>query len=548
MSDSVAGTPQAGSAPAGATAQMFTRQTSGLVREFSLSDVTIMNLAGQSIGAGAALSVITAAAIWPGSDVRLLLVLGAILSLITAVVYGLMSAAMPRSGGDYVFVGRTLHPMIGFATNFVITVTLFIALGLYSYLFVVFGLSNSMTALGLVSGNHWIENAGATLSTNKGWIFAVALVTMLLTFGISAAGDKAVRWGFRILFAMGMIGVFVIIGTLLFTSREEFSNRLAGYLGNNMSLEAIRHSADAAGFKDVGYSISQTLKALPFGFWLFVGLTYTTYIGGEVKRPQRSQPYGMLLAILIGGGLELALIAVVYRMIGWDNIHAITFLQANAPDKLAFPTDPLVSFFASLASGNTFLSLVIGVSFVAWWAILLLFVVILPSRNLFAWSFDRLMPMALTKVSKNGTPYVANAIVGVLAVGVLILTVYTDVFTIVANYVVMISVTFLLAGVAAAVFPWRRPDLFERAPGIVRMRLFGAPVVAIGGVLQTILFAYIIWAAIDKPAFSGPTGSKALLFVVGVVLAGPVVYYVATWYRKRENMDIGLMYRELPPE
>ncbi len=537
-----------GSAPEGGEAKMFTRQTSGLVREFSLSDVTIMNLAGQSIGAGAALSVFTAAAIWPGSNVLVLLVLGAILSLITAVVYGLMSAAMPRSGGDYVFVGRTLHPAIGFTTNFVITTTLFIALGLYSYLIVVYGLSNSMTALGLVSGSNWIENAGTTLSTNKGWIFACALVAMLVTLLIAFLGDRAVRWGFRILFAIGMLGVFVMIAALLFTSQAEFSSRLAGYLGDGMSLESIRQAADAAGFKEVGFSMKQTLLALPFGFFLFVGLTYTTYIGGEVKRPQRSQPFGMLLAILIGGGAELALIAVVYKMIGWDNIHAITYLQANAPDKLTFPTDPLVSFFASLASGNTFLSFVIGVSFVAWWLILLLFVVILPSRNIFAWSFDRLMPMFLTKVSRNGTPWVANTIVGVLAVGIIVLTVYTDVFTILANYILMISITFLLAGVAAAVFPWRRRDLYERAPSIVRTELLGVPIVAIGGVLQAVLFAYIIYAALDTPAFSGPVGRGALIFVVCVVLAGPVIYAAARWYRQRENMDIGLMYRELPPD
>jgi amino acid transporter len=527
---------------------MFTRQASGLVREFSLSDVTIMNLAGQSIGAGAALSVITAATIWPGANVLLLLVLGAILSVITAIVYGLMSAAMPRSGGDYVFVGRTLHPAIGFMSNFVITVTLFIALGLYSYLVVVYGLSNSMTALGLVSGNSWLADAGTTLSTNKGWIFAVSLVAMLCTLAITFFGEKAVRWAFRILFVIGMLGVLVMIGTLAFTSRADFSARLGQYLGNGMTLESIRHAADAAGFHKVGFSLKQTLLALPFGFFLFVGLTYTTYIGGEVKRPQRSQPYGMLLAILIGGGAEFVLIAFVYRMIGWDNIHAITYLLNNAPDKLSFPTDPLVSFFASLASGNTLLSAIIGISFVAWWLILLLFVVILPSRNIFAWSFDRLMPMFLTKVSKNGTPWVANAIVGVLAIGILILTVFTDVFTILANYILLISITFLIAGVAAAVFPWRRPDLYERSPGIVRTQLFGLPIVAIAGVLQAILFAYIIYAALDKPAFSGPTGRKALLFVVAVVLAGPVIYAIAKWYRRRENMDLGLMYRELPPD
>lgn len=541
MSESVAGSP-----PAEAT--MFTRRTSGLVREFSLLDVMIMNLAGMSIGVGVAVAVYTVAAVWPGANVLVLLGLGAVLAVITALVYGLMSAAMPRSGGDYVFVGRTLHPAVGFTGSFVITTTLFIALGLYSYLAVVWGLSNSMTAFGLVSGSEWMTDAGATLSTNKGWIFFCGLVAMLGALAIAFLGEKVVRWTFRILFAIGMFGVLVMLLSMLSTSQDEFSSRLAGYLGQGTSLEAIRAAADGAGFTEVDFSWKQTLLALPFGFWLFVGLTYTTYIGGEVKRPQRSQPYGMLLAVLIGAVADLLLVGAVYKMIGWDNIHAIAYLQGNAPEELGFPTDPLVSFFAALASGNSLVSFIIGISFIAWWLLLLLFVVILPARNIFAWSFDRLMPSFLTTVSRNGTPWVANAVVGVLAVAILVLTIYTDVLNLIVNYILMISITFTLAGVAAAVFPYRRPDLFERSPAIVRTRLGGVPLVSIAGVLQAVLFAYIIYAALDTPAFSGPVGRSALIFVLCVILAGPVIYFTAQWYRKRENVDIGLMYRELPPD
>ncbi len=254
MSDTVSTRPEA-PVPASGAAAMFTRKTSGLVREFSLTDVTLMNLAGQSLGVGVALSVFTAAEIWPGANVAILIVLAAILSLITAIVYGLMSAAMPRSGGDYVFIGRTLHPMIGFTANLLITVSLFIALGLYSDLIVVYGLSNGLSALGLITGSHWIATAGATLSTSKSWIFVWALIFMLVSLYLGFRSATLVRWSFRVLFVIGMIGVIAMAIVLLTTSRSEFSHSLATYLGSNDSLAAIHKTAVAAGFKHVPFEL-----------------------------------------------------------------------------------------------------------------------------------------------------------------------------------------------------------------------------------------------------------------------------------------------------
>jgi hypothetical protein len=58
----------------------------------------------------------------------------------------------------------------------------------------------------------------------------------------------------------------------------------------------------------------------------------------------------------------------------------------------------------------------------------------------------------------------------------------------------------------------------------------------------------VLYSAFKLPAFSGPTGSEAVLFVIGVYLAGVVWYLVARALNKRRGVDLDLLYREIPPE
>jgi hypothetical protein len=58
----------------------------------------------------------------------------------------------------------------------------------------------------------------------------------------------------------------------------------------------------------------------------------------------------------------------------------------------------------------------------------------------------------------------------------------------------------------------------------------------------------VLYSAFKLPAFSGPTGSDAVLFVIGVYAAGVVWYLAARAIQKRRGIDLDLLYREIPPE
>ena len=67
-------------------------------------------------------------------------------------------------------------------------------------------------------------------------------------------------------------------------------------------------------------------------------------------------------------------------------------------------------------------------------------------------------------------------------------------------------------------------------------------------VVATMAVAQAVAHAFKLPAFSGPTGSGAVLFVIGVYLAGILWYLAAKAIQKRRGIDLDLLYREIPPE
>jgi APA family basic amino acid/polyamine antiporter len=544
--------PLAGGPTDGEGRGAFVRQSSGLVREFSMSDVISINLVGINLGTPVALGVTALALLWAGASMVPVVIIGAIISLATVTVYGMMSAAMPRSGGDYVFVGRSLSPVLGFLANWMMTWSLFVLFGLFSVGTITQALAPAMSAFGHVAGSTWFVNAANDLVAHKGTLAVAAIILIVTCAAISLAGDKAIKYAFRVLVITGMLGIGVIIVMLLSTSHQSAANHLNSILTANggKTLAGMRAAAAAHGFTGAPFSWSQTFAALPYAFYAFVGVTYTTYLGGEIQKPQRTQPLGMLIALIIGCVAYVLLFSGLYRTLGWNNIQSWAYLTNNEPGALSgfFQGSPYGPFLLGGMTSSPVLAFIMIPTFFAWFFALLLFALVMPIRNIFAWSMDRVVPEWVSKVGPRGTPWASTLIVSVIALGVTFVAVYSNFLSLVVNYTLFYAITFLIAGIAAAAFPYRRRDVFERAPRSIQRRVAGVPVLTIAGVIQAICFMVIIYEALKSPAFGGPTGRNALIFIGGLIVAAPIIFYVSRAIRKRQGYDVDAVWKTLPPE
>src|SRR6266702_8201122 len=103
--------------PSGDTG-LFVRKATGLVRSAGMTDTVFYNwVAGGAVGLALVYNVYWALNAFPGVNLTTATLLVVPFAICAVLVFGLRASAMPRSGGDYVFVSRVVHPVWGFLSS-----------------------------------------------------------------------------------------------------------------------------------------------------------------------------------------------------------------------------------------------------------------------------------------------------------------------------------------------------------------------------------------------------------------------------------------------
>src|SRR5438270_1319584 len=224
---------------------------------FTACGIVIANIIGTGVFTSRGFQV---ADIQSGFALLMLWVVGGIAALCGALCYGELSAALPRSGGEYHFLSEIYHPAVGFMAGFISATV---------------GFAAPIALAAMAFGKYFqgVFNFGSPLALS----FVLVWIIALFHFGNLRLGSAFQNlWTIvKLLLIAALIGAGLLV-------REK------------QRISFLPHAADTMSIFSGAFAV-----ALVYVMYSYSGWNASSYIIGEVKNPERNVPRSLLFGTLI---------------------------------------------------------------------------------------------------------------------------------------------------------------------------------------------------------------------------------------------------------
>lgn len=451
-----------------------------LVRGLTLLDATLL-IVGSVIGSGIFFSPSIMAG-WLQSPGLLLglWIVGGMLTLAGALSYAELAAAMPRAGGQYVFLSEAFSPVFGFLYGW--TLLLAINTGFVAAVSVAFAKTLGFFWPAIGEQNVLVALAGARISSAQ--LVALGVIAALTWLNVTGLRTGA---SVQNLFTLAKLGALLaLVAMAVVTARGRLAN-FQPVLGVALGPEGVRLGLFAA----LAGAMSKALFA--YDSWYTV-----TFAAEEVKQPERNLPRSLVLGTL---GVMVAYAATVAAY-----IYLVPIGEMAAVTENRIATEAAVRMIGP--AGGTFIAVAVLVSTFGCVNGLTL----AGARVVYAMARDGVFFRAAGGVHPvHRTPANALLLHGLVA-GVLTLTgTFSDLLTMTAFSSLLFNV---LTVVGLFVLRRRRPDLPRP------YRAWGYPVVPLLFVAVALFF--LVYMPVADPRNTG----------LGLLLTAAGVPAYAYWRRR----------------
>jgi APA family basic amino acid/polyamine antiporter len=335
--------------------------------------------------------------------------LGGLLAICGALCVAELAAALPRAGGEYVYLREAYGPMPAFLsgwTSFFVGFSAPLAVAAYIaalYLLTPFQSSD-------VGTGHLVKIVAAII------IAAVTLPNL--------AGYRQSAWtqNLTTVFKFGLF-VALVVGAFL------FGNGRVANIAQGQSIGEI----------ELGTAATQLFYVM----FAYSGWNAASYLAGEVKNPTKTLPRSLILGA--------SLVIILYLAINLTFAYAIPLANVGFDNAELVPQLAVENLFGKKVSG--IFSVMLGLTFLATVSAF----IITGTRVYYAMAKDGLFPAIAGKVSSKGrVPVYAMIAQSFCAIVILFVTDFQNLYKYAS---VGLSIFALLFIAAVYVLRWRQPEM-----------------------------------------------------------------------------------------
>lgn len=404
-----------------------------------------------------------------------------------------LASMMPRTGGQYLYLQRAYGPFVGF---------------LYGWSLFAVIQSGSIAALAYVFAEYTTRLVPlpqapphlAGMAIHLPFIgnitpwhdLGVKGLAAMIILALTAVNYFGVRFGGWVQNIFSAAKIAAMLGLALVVAATPGVGQMANLHQNSATI----HPSGLMWWASIA-------AALQGAFWAYDGWQKITYIGGELKSPERDLPRSLIFGILVVTGLYLLMSAVYSYVLPIDQIAQSKLVAADVAEQC-------------FSGGGRWIAVAVMLStFGAANAVILT-----SARVYYSMGQDGVAPAFLSGAHPRFRTPAASLVVQALWS---ILLVFSGTFDTLTDTLIFVSWFFYVANAWAVVLLRRREPLAPRP-----FRVPGYPWVPIVficfGLVYLGLTLYTDVAAYQKAAASGEPGLLRSAFGLGLVVLGTPIY------------------------
>jgi basic amino acid/polyamine antiporter, APA family len=332
---------------------------------------------------------------------------GGMLTLFGALTYGELGAAFPRAGGDYIYLKEAYGPLIGFLVGWI-------------GFFIINPGSMAALALGLIE--YLVPLLLGDITEISPMIPKIIAILVILIF--TSVNYISVRWASR---AQNLLSGFNLLTIVIIVS--------AGFILGTGNWENFSYRSETSSIGDLFG------PAMVSVFFTYSGWFVSAYVASEMKNPQRSLPFSLIISAII--------ITFIYIIMNIFYIYALPIPQMDGVVDIARrASESLLGNQASVLFSIMIIFAILGS---------LNSVTLTAPRIYYAMANDGLFPKKLGKVHPRfRTPYYS---IGLQAVIACLMVLVGNFYQLLSYTVFFMLLTCIATAIGVFVLRIRKPHL-----------------------------------------------------------------------------------------